>query len=47
LPSVLRGLALRALCTLATIDPHGTDAAEWSKFFALMEAASERQAVFG
>jgi len=47
LPSVLRGLALRALCTLATIDPDGSDAGEWSKFFALMEAASERQAVFG
>jgi Ser/Thr protein kinase RdoA (MazF antagonist) len=46
LPGVLRGLALRALCTLATIDPGGTDAGEWSKFFGLMDAASERQAVF-
>ena len=46
LPSVLRGLALRALCTLATIDPDGTDPEEWSKFFGLMQAASERQAVF-
>jgi Ser/Thr protein kinase RdoA (MazF antagonist) len=46
LPTVLRGLALRALCTLATIDPGGTDAAEWSKFFGLMEAAAARQAVF-
>lgn len=46
LPQVLRGLALRALCTLATIDRDGTDADEWAKFFGLIEAASERRAVF-
>jgi Ser/Thr protein kinase RdoA (MazF antagonist) len=33
----LRGLALRAMCTLATSDPEGADDSEWRKFFFLMD----------
>jgi Ser/Thr protein kinase RdoA (MazF antagonist) len=36
MPDVLRGLALRALCTLADYDPAGEDETEWRKFFHLM-----------
>jgi Ser/Thr protein kinase RdoA (MazF antagonist) len=46
LPDVLRGLSLRSLCTLALIDPGGSDAGEWNKFFALMDAAGRRRSVF-
>jgi Ser/Thr protein kinase RdoA (MazF antagonist) len=33
----LRGLALRALCTLAASDPEGADHREWRKFFFLLD----------
>lgn len=46
LAEVLRGLALRSLCTLAMIDPKGRDPQEWQKFFGLIEAAERRRAVF-
>lgn len=46
LPDILRGLALRSLCTLALIDPAGTDAGEWGKFFHLFEAAAARRQAF-
>lgn len=39
IPEVLRCLALRALCTLADIDPAGRDPQEWLKFFHLMAVA--------
>lgn len=39
IPDALRGLALRALCTLAGFDPAGEDETEWRKFFHLMELA--------
>ena len=42
LADILRGLALRSLCTLASIDPAGTDPDEWSKFFHLGEMAGVR-----
>ena len=45
IPDVLRGLALRALCTLADCDPVGQDEKEWRKFFHLMEL-SESVAVY-
>jgi Ser/Thr protein kinase RdoA (MazF antagonist) len=47
LPDVLIGLSLRSLCTLALIDRRGSDAAEWAKFFTLIEAAQQRRKVFG
>jgi Ser/Thr protein kinase RdoA (MazF antagonist) len=46
LPDIMRGLALRSLCTLALIDPAGTDTGEWGKFFHLFEAAATRREVF-
>jgi len=46
LPDVLRGLALRSLCTLAMIDPAGRDESEWQKFFTLIEAAARRRGLF-
>lgn len=46
LADVLIGLSLRSLCTLALIDRSGHDAAEWSKFFGLIESARRRRAVF-
>jgi len=36
----LRGLALRALCTLAGSDPAGHDDKEWRKFFHLMDLSA-------
>lgn len=42
-PDVLRGLALRALCTLADIDPSGSDDQEWRKFFHLLSDAETRR----
>lgn len=44
---VLRGLSLRSLCTLATIDPDAGDRDEWNKFFLLFESAGARRGVFG
>ncbi len=41
LPAVLRGLALRALCTLACCDPAGRDDKEWRKFFHLMGLSTQ------
>jgi Ser/Thr protein kinase RdoA (MazF antagonist) len=46
LPDVLRGLSLRSLCTLTAIDPAGGDAAEWNKFFTLIESAQRRRSIF-
>lgn len=46
LSGVLIGLSLRSLCTLAVLDPAGRDAAEWNKFFTLIEAAQRRRSVF-
>jgi Ser/Thr protein kinase RdoA (MazF antagonist) len=46
LPDVLRGLALRALCVLAEIDPEGRHAGEWRKFLHLVELADRRRPVF-
>jgi len=46
LADVLIGLSLRSLCTLALIDQGGRDAAEWNKFFGLLESARRRRAVF-
>jgi Ser/Thr protein kinase RdoA (MazF antagonist) len=40
-PAVLRGLALRALCTLASCDPAGQDDKEWRKFFHLMGLSAQ------
>lgn len=40
IPAVLRGLALRALCTLADFDPAGQDDKEWRKFFHLMDLSA-------
>lgn len=42
LPPALKGLALRALCTLADLDPAGRDAPEWEKFFYLLALADTR-----
>jgi Ser/Thr protein kinase RdoA (MazF antagonist) len=36
----LRGLALRALCTLAASDPEGADDREWRKFFHLLDLSA-------
>ncbi|MGZ8254574.1 MAG: hypothetical protein ACXWVT_06965, partial [Burkholderiaceae bacterium] len=46
LPGALIGLSLRSLCTLALVNRNGSDVAEWSKFFALIEAAERRRRVF-
>lgn len=46
LPAVLVGLSLRSLCTLALIDPDGTDTAEWLKFFSLIDLVRRRESVF-
>lgn len=46
LSDVLRGIALRSLCTLARIDPDGTDRPEWEKFFRLGDLALARWNVF-
>ena len=46
LPGVLIGLSLRSLCTLALVNRSGSDVAEWSKFFDLIEAAERRRKVF-
>lgn len=40
IPATLRGLALRALCTLADIDPCARDEQEWNKFFHLLDLAA-------
>lgn len=42
-PEVLRALALRALCTLADIDPAGQDEQEWEKFFQLLMLAEAQR----
>ena len=46
LPDVLRGLALRALCTLCAIDPEIRDRDEWLKFFYLHDTVVHREAIF-
>lgn len=47
-PDARRGLALRALCTLAEIDPSGSDDQEWRKFFHLLsDAETRRETVSG
>lgn len=45
-PDALRGLALRALCTLAEIDPAGRDDKEWRKFFRLLSDVEALREIF-